>query len=178
MQPGVRDTSPNEPSRWLATWLGELAARFEQRPARELLDWALQNFSPRICLATSFGPQTIVLMHWIAQTRPETTIFYLDTGLLFAETMQLRDRLHERLGLRFTRVTPEQTVEQQPSNLVILPDEILGIDGGDRVLDKGQPPFQCLIVTCKKEETRLFRPMGVADPLRDLGERAESRRLQ
>jgi phosphoadenosine phosphosulfate reductase len=89
---------------WNPSRLGEIDARFRDRPPEALLRWARSRFEPDICLATSFGPQTIVLMHMLARLRAKTTIFYLDTDLLFAETYALRDELAGRLGLRFTRV--------------------------------------------------------------------------
>jgi phosphoadenosine phosphosulfate reductase len=81
--------------------------------AREVLGWAFERFAPDVCLATSFGPQTIVLMHLVAALRPETTVFYLDTELLFPETYALRDRLARELGLTLTRVAPELSLERQ-----------------------------------------------------------------
>ena len=78
-----------------------------------MLRWGLEYFGHGLCLATSFGPQSIVLMHVISRLQPSTTVFYLDTDLLFPETYRLRDELTERLDLRFTRVTSELTVEEQ-----------------------------------------------------------------
>lgn len=78
-----------------------------------MLAWALDEFAPGVCLATAFGPQTIVLVDLVAELRPETTVFYLDTGLLFPETLQVRDELERRLGLRFVRVAPDLTVSDQ-----------------------------------------------------------------
>jgi phosphoadenosine phosphosulfate reductase len=82
----------------------QLNDHFENHPPQEILRWALETFSPDIALATSFGPGSIVLMHLIEQLRPETTVFYLDTDLLFPETYSLRDELATRLSVRFTRV--------------------------------------------------------------------------
>ena len=89
---------------WNPERLQETDSRFHDHPAEELLQWALDRFAPDICLATSFGPQTIALMHMVARARRETTIFYLDTDLLFPETYALRDELSERLGVHITRV--------------------------------------------------------------------------
>lgn len=102
-----------EPSSWTRRWLDEAAERLEGRPAREILDWGIRTFTPRVAMATSFGPQTIVLMHWIAESWPETTVFYLDTDLLFPETLELRDRLQERLGIELVRVPASLGLEEQ-----------------------------------------------------------------
>ncbi len=87
--------------------------RFEGAAPEAILRWGFREFAPAICLATSFGPQSIVLMHLISQLRPETTVFYLDTELLFPETYALRDELRDRLGLSFVRVTSHLSVERQ-----------------------------------------------------------------
>ena len=101
------------PIEWTPQRLAGIAETLDEAPLEEILSWGLENFAPGICLATSFGPQSIVLMHQIARLRPETTVFYLDTDLLFPETYALRDELARRLGLEFTRVRPGLTVEEQ-----------------------------------------------------------------
>jgi phosphoadenosine phosphosulfate reductase len=96
--------------------LQQLNSRFANHPPAALLQWSMATFAPAIALATSFGPQSIVLMHLIAQIRPETTVFYLDTDLLFPETYALRDTLAERLGLRFTCVCSLQPLPGSPGH--------------------------------------------------------------
>jgi phosphoadenosine phosphosulfate reductase len=98
---------------WTPQRLAGVADTLDGAPLEEILRWGLENFAPGICLATSFGPQSIVLMHQIARLRPGTTVFYLDTDLLFPETYALRDELARSLGLEFTRVRPRLTVEAQ-----------------------------------------------------------------
>ncbi len=99
--------------RWTPERLAGVAASLAQAPVEKVLRWADDNFSPQLCLATSFGPQSIVLMHQVAKLQPDMVVFYLDTELLFPETYALRDELSRRLGLKFTRVTPPLSVERQ-----------------------------------------------------------------
>jgi len=108
-----KPSQPKRDSNWTPGKLQKIGAAFEDAPVEEILRWGLQTFGNGICLATSFGPQSIVLMHLISELRPKTTVFYLDTELLFPETYDLRDRLGRRLGLEFTRVEPELSVEEQ-----------------------------------------------------------------
>ena len=98
---------------WTPHRLARVAQLFEGAPVENVLQWAVDEFSPDLCLATSFGPQSIVLMHQVSKICPETVVFYLDTGLMFPETYALRDELSRRLGLQFKRVAPEHSVEQQ-----------------------------------------------------------------
>ena len=99
--------------RWQPANLEPLSRRFERQHPREALRWGLTTYGHAIVLATGFGPSGIVLMHLASQLRPETTVFYLQTDLLFPETMALRDRLAERLGIRFTEVRPDLSLEKQ-----------------------------------------------------------------
>lgn len=89
---------------WTLETLKPISDDFEGRPPEEVLRWGFETFAPDIALATSFGPEGIVLMHLVSQMAPETTVFYLDTDLLFKETHDLRHELETRLGIRFTRV--------------------------------------------------------------------------
>ena len=98
---------------WTEEQVERVNTKFEGATPEALLRWGFEQFAPAITLATSFGPQSIVMMHLIAQLRPETSIFYLDTELLFPETYTLRDQLRDRLGLSFVRVTSHLSVERQ-----------------------------------------------------------------
>jgi phosphoadenosine phosphosulfate reductase len=82
-------------------------------PLDLLLAWAVEVFGTGLALATGFGPQSIALMHALSRIDRRVTVFYLDTGLLFRETYELRDRLARELGLSLVRVRPELTVAEQ-----------------------------------------------------------------
>jgi len=110
--PEPHDAAPRRKA-WSEEDLDRANQELEGRPLDQILRWAFDRFGSGICLATSFGPQSIVLMHQVARLRPQTTVFYLDTDLLFAETYALRDELAARLGLKFTRLRPLLTVEEQ-----------------------------------------------------------------
>jgi phosphoadenosine phosphosulfate reductase len=45
--------------------------------------------------------------------RQHPTVFYLQTDLLFPETLELRDRLTEKLGIQFTEIRPDLSLEEQ-----------------------------------------------------------------
>lgn len=98
---------------WSAETLGEINRGFHDQDPETILAWGLASFGRDLCLATSFGPQSIVLMHMIPRLRPGTTVFYLDTSLLFPETYALRDELSRRLGMRFVRVASDLSLAQQ-----------------------------------------------------------------
>ena len=108
-----KKSRPKRHLEWTPERLARIDEAFESAPAEEVLAWGFSAFGSKICLATSFGPQSIVLVHMISKLQPGTTAFYLDTDLLFPETYRLRDQLSERLGVTFTRVGSELTIEDQ-----------------------------------------------------------------
>lgn len=105
----MAETPARAPAQWQA-----LGARFEDSPPQAVLAWALGAFAPgTIALACSFGAEDVALVDMIAQIRPGTHVFYLDTGLLFPETYATRDRIAARYDIRLRRITPPITLEEQ-----------------------------------------------------------------
>jgi len=98
---------------WTPRALKAVGDLLEGRSPEEVLRWGLDAFAPEIAMATGFGLEGVVLMHYLSQIAPETTVFYLDTDLLFPDTYLLRDELEARLGLRFTRVHSGLPLEAQ-----------------------------------------------------------------
>ena len=49
----------------------------------------------------------------ISEIQPDVRVVEIDTGLLFRETAETRDKLIARYPVKFERLEPELTVEQQ-----------------------------------------------------------------
>lgn len=98
---------------WMPANLDPISQRFERKHPRELLQWGATTFGDDIVMATGFGVSGVVLMHMASQLRTRLTVFYLQTDLLFPETMELRDRLIEQLGVRFVEVHSGLSLEEQ-----------------------------------------------------------------
>lgn len=98
---------------WQPANLNSLNGRFERLHARDLLRWGATTFRHDIVMATSFGPSGIVMLHMLSQLRLKMPVFYLQTDLLFPETMALRDALTERLGIEFVEVHCGLSLEAQ-----------------------------------------------------------------
>lgn len=90
-----------------------LADDFEDRSAEELLLWAADRFEGRIVLTCSWQRQSSVLVDMLWRLGAEIRIVELDTGLLFPETYETRDRLIERYDLQVERIAPLQSVAEQ-----------------------------------------------------------------
>ena len=82
--------------------------------ASRVLDDALERYRGKIALACSFGgPSGMVLLDLVAARDRSVPVYFLDTGLLFAETYALVGRVRERYGIEPIAVRPELTVERQ-----------------------------------------------------------------
>ena len=80
--------------------LARLLAASEGRDAHGILELALGGeFSGRSAVVSSFGAESVVLLHMVAKIDPATPILFLNTGKLFGETLRYRDRLQDELGL-------------------------------------------------------------------------------
>lgn len=68
--------------------------------APQLVELALTgDLAGRTAVVSSFGAESAVLLHMVAQVDPNTPILFLNTGKLFGETLRYRDRLQDALGL-------------------------------------------------------------------------------
>jgi phosphoadenosine phosphosulfate reductase len=80
--------------------LEHLRARYQGADATALLEAAIKHeFPGRITTVSSFGSESVVLLHLIAQIDPTVPVIFLNTGKLFGETLRYRDRLQAKLGL-------------------------------------------------------------------------------
>jgi phosphoadenosine phosphosulfate reductase len=82
------------------TRLAQLRASTDGRDATGILRLALnEEFAGRTAVVSSFGAESGVLLHLVAQVDPTTPILFINTGKLFGETLRYRDRLQDVLGL-------------------------------------------------------------------------------
>jgi len=95
--------------------LAELAAAnslLESAEPSEIILWAARRYGDRLTMATAFGPEGCVILHWLAQLAPRTFVFNLDTGYQFPETLELRDRIAKRYGIEVSLERPDTTVAE------------------------------------------------------------------
>ncbi|WP_156840111.1 phosphoadenylyl-sulfate reductase [Novosphingobium aquimarinum] len=79
----------------------------------EMLETLLkERMAGEVAVVSSFGAESAVLLHLIAQVDPATPVLFLETGKHFPETLAYRDLLIERLGL-----TDVRNLEPDPEDL-------------------------------------------------------------
>lgn len=101
-----------EPTEELLAELREQSDRFETAHPRDIIAWAVQRFGARLTMGTAFGPEGMVILHWLAEVGPQTHVFNLDTGYQFNETLQLRDEVARRYGIEVEMCRPELSVPE------------------------------------------------------------------
>ncbi|WP_291854136.1 phosphoadenylyl-sulfate reductase [Bradyrhizobium sp.] len=107
--PDAADTSPAQ----------ELDHALRAASPAEVIEAALRAFGRgQVALVSSFGTESAALLKVMADVDPAITVFFLDTGWLFEETLAYRDVLIARLGLRDVRsVEPvEETLLREDPN--------------------------------------------------------------
>ena len=71
---------------------------------RQLLEPVLRDFAGRAAVVSSFGAESAVLLHMVAEVDKATPVIFLDTGKHFWETLSYRSMLIDRLGLTGVRI--------------------------------------------------------------------------
>ncbi len=92
-----------------ATLAAVLNARHGELDARDAIAIAAGELFPgRVALVSSFGADSSVLLHLVSEVDRSLPVIFLDTGRLFAETLEYRTRLVDELGLTDVRtITPD-----------------------------------------------------------------------
>jgi phosphoadenosine phosphosulfate reductase len=68
-----------------------------------ILSAAIETFGDRLALVSSFGAESAVLLHLVSQLKPDIPVLFLDTGMLFGQTLDYRKSLARQFGLTDVR---------------------------------------------------------------------------
>ena len=119
-----------------------LSTELEGAEPCESLRRALEEFGGRIALVSSFGAESVVLLHLAAQIDKKIPVIFIDTDKHFAQTLEYRDEVVKRLGLiNVETVTPK-------------PEEVKAVDPkGD--LWKRDPDACCALRKVEPNERAL-----------------------
>lgn len=91
----------------------DMAAALENERPQDVLTVAYQTYGSKLALVSSFGADSVVLLHMAAQLAPDFPIVFVDTGMLFEQTLEYQKTLATQLGLtNIKRVSPDKTVQR------------------------------------------------------------------
>ena len=78
------------------------------RPAEQVLQWAVETYAPRFAIVTSFQKEGTILIDIAARLGLAPRVVTIDTGRLPAETLQMIDAVEKRYGLPIDVLKPAE----------------------------------------------------------------------
>jgi phosphoadenosine phosphosulfate reductase len=97
------DAEPVSPSAGSAAPAALLDAELRNAHPTTIIEAAVAAFGERLALVSSFGAESAVLLHLAAQVKRDIPVLFLDTGMLFGQTLDYRRQLATKLGLTDVR---------------------------------------------------------------------------
>ena len=151
--------------------LVELNKTFEERTPHELIQWAKATFGDRVAAISAMQQAGNVLCHMLHKIEPDMKVLFVDTGVLFIETLDTRDRIIDEYGLDVVTLEPKQTMAAQTAELGVL---YLSVEGQQQCCDlrKTQPllavadEYDALISSLRRSDggNRAACPILTVDP--------------
>ena len=93
-------------------YVDALNIRFKHHGATAVLQAGLNDPNVgRIAMVSSFGAESVALLHLVAMVDPMTPVLFIDTRMLFTETLIYQSDISERLGLKNTRILQASQIE-------------------------------------------------------------------
>jgi len=90
---------PQPHQSWSEKQIEAIIPFLERLPAIERVQWALDYLPGQPILTSSFGAQSVVMLHLVTTVEPDIPVILIDTGYLFPETYAYVDELRDRLSL-------------------------------------------------------------------------------
>ena len=108
------------PSGSVADRVQALNARYRHHGATAVLEHALKDADlGQVALVSSFGAESVVLLHLVSVIAPETPVLFIDTRMLFPETLEYQRQVAESLhlcDLRTIRAAQPRVAFEDPDN--------------------------------------------------------------
>ncbi|MGR3412139.1 MAG: phosphoadenylyl-sulfate reductase [Paracoccus sp. (in: a-proteobacteria)] len=96
----------------LDTRAGRLNDRYRHHAATEVLRRAVTDPDlGRVALVSSFGAESVVLLHMISRAAPGLPVLFIDTQMLFPETLAYQREVAAKLGLTNVQVITASEAE-------------------------------------------------------------------
>jgi phosphoadenosine phosphosulfate reductase len=112
MGSNASDAAPSAPAPAVHDELARASLALEAAEPQEVIRWAVERYGGRLTMATAFGPEGCLIIHWLATIAPRTFVFNLETGYQFKETLDLRDRIARRYGIEVSLERPDLSVAE------------------------------------------------------------------
>src|SRR5687768_11589875 len=90
-----------------------LNREFQDGDTEKILRWAWGYFGAKAGIGTSFQGAGLVMIDLARKAGLDFPVFTIDTGFLFPETIELKNRLENFFGRTIETLAPDVTIEQQ-----------------------------------------------------------------
>jgi phosphoadenosine phosphosulfate reductase len=91
----------------------DLNKAFDDRSPEELLRWCHDTFGPRVAAISAMQKAGSVVCHMLHRLDLDVPVVFVDTGVMYQETLDTRDRLASEYGLKIRTLTPKLTMTEQ-----------------------------------------------------------------
>lgn len=148
----------------------DLNERFAQATPLEILNAAIHELFPkRIALVSSFGAESALLLHFLAEIDATTPVLFLDTGKHFDETLMYRDILVGRFEFTDLRSIEPDTAaiaRHDPDGTLwsTNPDLCCQLRKVDP-LERALAPFEAWITGRKRYQNKLRASLPIFESL-------------
>lgn len=138
------------PSPEIQAFLKDCLAQLDGKGAEDILSFFINGvFKDKICVSSSFGAESAVLLKLVCDINPHVPVLFIDTGMLFEETVQYGETLKNHLGLKnlqvirpspvhLENVDPDGTLHERDPDYCCHIRKVLPFD-------EGLKPFDALI---------------------------------
>jgi len=100
----------------LAHRAARLNVQLRHHAARDVIATAVGAVD-RLALVSSFGAESVVLLHLASKVKPDLPILFIDTQMLFPETMAYQSEVAVKLGLtRITTIRAQEIAAHDPDD--------------------------------------------------------------
>ena len=100
--------------------LADLNTSFENSSPQDLIRWAKTTFGQRLGSLTSMQRAGNVVCHMLFDLKIDIPVLFVDTGVLFQETLDTRDLLIAKYGLNIVTLEPKLTMREQTAKYGVL----------------------------------------------------------
>ncbi|WP_282129000.1 phosphoadenylyl-sulfate reductase [Roseobacter litoralis] len=101
-----------DPADGLQALVQDLNTRMRHHGAVDVLRVALAEITP-LSLVSSFGAESVALLHLASMVDRNIPVIFVDTEMLFTQTLVYQQELAERLGLRNLRIVRSADIAQR-----------------------------------------------------------------
>jgi phosphoadenosine phosphosulfate reductase len=98
----------------------QLNQTFEERTPEELIRWTCEVFGSRVAALSAMQMAGSVVCHMLHTMRSSMKVLFVDTGVMFEETLETRDRIAKEYGTQVITLNPKQSMAEQTAQFGVL----------------------------------------------------------